>query len=78
MALSQKATKKRKPNCADMSLKRRSNRTRAKLEHASGVIKKLRGYRKVRYRGLARNASQVCTLLALANTYMARKQLAAC
>ena len=32
----------------------------------------------VRYRGLARNAGQAYTLLALANTYMTRKQLVVC
>ena len=73
-----KATKKRKLNCADTSFNRKSNRTRAKVEHAFGVIKNLWGYRKVRYRGLAKNTGQVYTLLALANIYMARKQLLAC
>ena len=57
---------------------RKSNRTRAKVEHAFGVIKILWGYRKVRYRGLAKNTGQVYTLLALANIYMARKQLLVC
>ena len=73
-----KATRKRKLNCADTSLNRKSNRTWAKVEHAFGVIKNLWGYRKMRYRGLAKNTGQVYTLLALANIYMARKQLLAC
>ena len=76
--VSRKATKTRKLNCADKSFNRKSNRTRAKVEHVFGVIKNQWGYRKVRYRGLAKNAGQVYTLLALANIYMARKQLAAC
>jgi len=33
------------------------------------------GYRKVRYKGLAKNAQQQQTLFALANLYMARKRL---
>ena len=73
-----KATRKRRLNCADGSFNRKSNRTRARVEHPFGVIKNLWGYRKVRYRGLAKNAGHVQTLLALANTYMARKQLIAC
>ena len=33
------------------------------------------GYRKVRYRGLAKNAAQIFTLFALANFYLARHEL---
>jgi IS5 family transposase len=76
--VSRKATRKRKLNCAGKSFNRKSNRTRAKVEHAFGVIKNLWGYRKVRYRGLAKNAGRVYTLLALANIYMTRKQLGVC
>ena len=68
-----KATKKRKLNCADHSFNKKSNRTRARVEHP--FIKHLRGYRKTRYRGLKENAAQVYTLFALANLYMARKKL---
>ena len=42
-----------------------------------GVIKHLWGYRKVRYRGLEKNAAQVFALFALANFYLARRELAA-
>ena len=31
------------------------------------------GYRKVRYRGIAKNGAQVFSLLALANLYLARR-----
>ena len=34
------------------------------------------GYRKVRYRGIAKNGAQVFSLLALANLYLARGRLA--
>ena len=34
------------------------------------------GYRKVRYRGLAKNAAHVFALLALANLYLARRTIA--
>ena len=33
------------------------------------------GYRKVRYRGIAKNGAQVFALLALANLYLARGRL---
>jgi IS5 family transposase len=33
------------------------------------------GYRKVRYRGLAKNEAQLLTLTALANIFLARKRL---
>jgi IS5 family transposase len=76
--VSWKATRKRKLNRAEKSFNCKSNRTRAKVEHAFGMIKNLWGYRKVRYRGLAMNAGQVYALLALANIYMTRKQLVVC
>jgi hypothetical protein len=39
----------------------------AKVEHVFRVLKCQFGYRKVRYRGLAKNAAQVFSLLAFAN-----------
>ena len=50
---------------------------RAKVEHAFGVLKCQFGYRKVRYKGLAKNTAQLQTLFALVNLYRARKQLQA-
>ena len=58
--------------------KQRNARTgpiRAKVEHVFRVIKCQFGYRKVRYRGLAKNGAQVFTLMALANLFLARRQL---
>jgi len=51
------------------------HRTRAKVEHAFLVVKHLWGYRKVRYKGLLKNAAQVFSLFALANLYLVRKDL---
>ena len=51
------------------------NRIRAKGEHAFLFVKCLWNYRKVRYKGLAKNASQVFSLFALANLYLVRKDL---
>jgi IS5 family transposase len=55
------------------------NRTRARVrargEHAFLVVKHLWGFRKVRYRGLAKNTARVYALFALANLYLARHRL---
>jgi transposase, IS5 family len=50
---------------------------RAKVEHPFRVIKRQFGYQKVRYRGLAKNTTQIFTLFALANLWMARRSLRA-
>ena len=48
---------------------------RAKGEHAFLVVKHLWGYRKVRYKGLFKNAAHVFSLFALANLYLVRRDL---
>ncbi len=57
--------------------KRKHGAVRAKVEHVFGVVKCQFGYRKVRYRGLAKNQAQMFSLMALANLYMARRRLRA-
>jgi transposase, IS5 family len=47
----------------------------AKVEHPFQVIKQRFGHRKVRYRGLAKNTAQLCTLFGLANLVLARRRL---
>jgi IS5 family transposase len=49
--------------------------TRARGEHAFHVVKRLWGFTKVRYRGLAKNTARLFTAFALANLYMLRRQL---
>ena len=60
-------------------VKRRKNRNkskiRARVEHVFAVIKRLWGFTKVRYRGLAKNAGRAFTALALANIYLSRNRL---
>ena len=51
--VNRKAHRGKKLNAADKAFNRKSNRTRAKVEHAFGVVKHLWGYRKVRYKGLS-------------------------
>lgn len=55
---------------------RRSGKIRARVEHVFRVMKCQFGYRKFRYRGIAKNGTQVFSLLALANIYLARRQIA--
>lgn len=54
----------------------RFGKVRAKVEHVFRVLKCQFGYRKVRYRGIAKNGAQVFALLALANLYLVRSRLA--
>jgi IS5 family transposase len=46
------------------------SRIRAKVEYPFYIIKRIFGYRKVRYRGIQKNQTQAHTLCALANLYM--------
>lgn len=52
------------------------SKTRAKVEHCFGVIKCIFGWRKVNYKGLAKNANRLMTTAALCNLYMVRHKLA--
>jgi IS5 family transposase len=58
---------------------RRKNRTksgvRAKVEHTIGVIKRVFGYTKVRYRGLAKNTHRLWVTCGLANLCIVRHRL---
>ena len=56
-------------------LERLKAQVRAKVEHAFHVVKNLFGFRKVRYRGLAKNTAQLYTLFALANLVLAKRRL---
>ena len=48
---------------------------RAKVEHAFRVLKCQFGYRKVHYRGLAKNTNQLMVMFAMSNLWMARKRI---
>ena len=54
---------------------RRKAQIRARVEHPFRVVKRQFRYMKVRFKGLMKNTAQVVTLFALANLYLARKQL---
>jgi len=51
-------------------LEYQKSRVRSKVEYSFFIIKRIFGYRKVRYRGLQKNRTQAYTLCALANLYM--------
>jgi transposase, IS5 family len=54
---------------------RTKSRVRAKVEHPIGVIKRIFGFVKVRYRGLEKNANRLFATCALANLYLVRGKL---
>ena len=56
---------------------RTKSRTRARVEHAFLVLKRLWGFDKVRYRGLAKNATRTFTALAMVNLFMAARRVPA-
>jgi IS5 family transposase len=51
------------------------SRVRAKVEHPIGTIKRVFGLRKVRYRGIAKNANRLFVASGLANLFMMRRRL---
>ena len=59
----------------DEVLNRAKSKVRARVEHVFAVVKRLWGFSKVRYRGLAKNATRSFVALGLANIYLARKTL---
>jgi IS5 family transposase len=58
-------------------LNRVKSGVRARVEHVFGVLKRLWGFSKVRYRGLAKNATRAFVALGLANIFLARQRLKA-
>ena len=62
-------------NEAQRAKNRNKSRIRARVEHVFGVVKRLWGFGKVRYRGLQKNATRAFTALALANIYLSRGYL---
>ena len=60
-------------------VQRRKNRTksrvRARVEHPFRILKRVFGFDKVRYRGLAKNHHKLCANFALINLYLHRQRL---
>ena len=86
------AIKQAAPRAQDMTCKRtkfknyvdeeakRKNTTkssvRAKVEHVFRILKRVFGFDKVRYRGIAKNHHRLCANFALVNLYLRRERLA--
>jgi transposase, IS5 family len=65
----------RKAGCEVDEVKTAKNRSKSKIrsrvEHVFAVVKRLWRFDKVRYRGLAKNATRAFVTLAMANVYLA-------
>lgn len=74
--VNRRGTHQRPLTPAQRRTNRRRSQARARGEHAFHVVKRLWGFRKVRYRGLAKNTVRLFAAFALANLYLLRRQLA--
>jgi IS5 family transposase len=66
-----------KINEIEKAKNRTKSQVRAKVEHVFGVIKRVFGFQKVRYRGLAKNLHRLQVTAALTNIFMVRRRLLA-
>lgn len=57
------------------AINRRKSSVRSKVEHSIGVIKRVFGFQKVRYRGLPKNLHRLQVTAGLANLFMMRRRL---
>ncbi|ATE61955.1 IS5 family transposase [Thauera sinica] len=73
--VSLKASKPHPLTEANKRFNHRMSSIRARVEHVFRVIKRQFGYTKVRYKGIAKNAAQVFSLIGLTNLYLARRAL---
>jgi len=62
-------------NEAEKAKNRTKSQVRAKVEHSIGVIKRIFGFSKTRYRGLAKNLHRLEVSAALANLYLVQRRL---
>lgn len=72
-----KAYRNRPLSAAARAKERTKSKVRAKVEHAFLAIKRLFGWAKVRYRGLAKNTIWLFVSCGLTNLYRARRHLLA-
>jgi IS5 family transposase len=73
--INRRATGPRPLSRNEQTINRIRSVTRARGEHAFHVVKRLWGFTKVRYRGLAKNTARLFTMFALANLYLLRRRL---
>jgi IS5 family transposase len=70
-----RARRNRPLTAAEKAVNRTKSRVRAKVEHPFCVVKRLWGFTKVRYRGLAKNANRLFVAFALSNLFVSRNKL---
>jgi IS5 family transposase len=70
-----KASRHKALSAVQRAKNRNKSKVRAKAEHAFLVIKRLFGFAKVCYRGIAKNANRLFVACALANLFMVRRTL---
>jgi len=72
-------TKRAYRNCPltdqDRETNRRKSSIRARAEHIFGTVKGYFGFKRVRYRGIAKNENRLHVLFALSNLFMVKKRL---
>jgi IS5 family transposase len=73
--VSLKATKQQPLSHANKRFNHKMSSIRARVEHIFRVVKCQFGYRKARYKGIAKNAAQVFSLIGLTNLYLARNEI---
>ena len=73
----QRVRSKGEVNEVERAKNRTKSKVRARVEQVFAVVKRLWGFTKVRYRGLAKNATRSFVVLGLANIYLARQRLMA-
>jgi transposase, IS5 family len=59
----------------EREVNRTKSRVRSRVEHVFHVLKRIFGFEKVRYRGIAKNGHRLCVNFALVNLYLSRRQL---
>lgn len=75
LGIAYRVNRRGKLSAHDRAINKARSRHRARGEHAFHVVKRLWGFTKVRYRGLAKNTARLYSMFALANLYLVRKKL---
>jgi len=75
MFINKRAYRNRPLTDQDRETNRRKSSIRSRAEHIFGTVKGYFGFKKVRYRGLAKNDSCLNVLFALSNLFMSKKKL---
>ncbi len=73
--INKRAYRNRPLSDQDRETNRRKSSIRSRVEHVFGTVKGFFGFRKVRYRGLAKNENRLNVLFALSNLFMVKKRL---